>query len=72
MLNLFIQVVRDTELMFIYGELDLRFLPELTSAPLIISIVKMAMEDKNLRYASTCVVFCVLAHQTISTQKRSL
>ena len=43
--------------MFIYGELDLRFLPELTSAPLIISIVKMAMEDKNLRYLNAVLLY---------------
>ena len=54
---IFREVVRDTELMYVYGELDLRWLPELQSAPLVISIVKAAMEDKNLRIVKLAEIF---------------
>jgi hypothetical protein len=53
----FREVVRDSELMFVYGELDLRWLPELQSAPLIISLVKAAMEDKSLKIVKLAEVF---------------
>lgn len=54
---LFREVVRDVELMYAYGELDLRWLPELQSAPLVISIVKAAMEDKSLRVVKIAELF---------------
>jgi hypothetical protein len=54
---IFREVVRGSELMFVYGEQDLRWLPELQSAPLIISIVKAAMEDKNLRVVKIAELF---------------
>ena len=40
-----------------YGEMDLRWLPQLQSAPLVISIVKAAMEDKNLRVIKIAEIF---------------
>jgi hypothetical protein len=46
---LFQEVVKDPELMFVYGELDLRCLPELSNSKLIISLVIMAKEDMHLR-----------------------
>lgn len=46
---IFSEVVRDIDLMFVYGDLDLRFLPEIRSAPLIISLVKAAIDDKSLK-----------------------
>lgn len=54
---LFREVVRDPELMYAYGEQDLRWLPELQSAPLVISIVKAAMEDKSLRLVKIAELF---------------
>lgn len=54
---IFQEVVRDSQLMYAYGELDLRWLPDLQSAPLIISLVKAAMEDKNLRIVKLSEIF---------------
>ena len=54
---IFREVVKDSELMYVYGEMDLRWLPQLQSAPLVISIVKAAMEDKNLRVIKIAEIF---------------
>lgn len=54
---IFKEVVRDVDLMYIYGELNLRFLPELQSAPLIISLVKAAMDDKSLKIIKIAEMF---------------
>eukprot|EP00981_Chlorochromonas_danica_P003354 scaffold644_cov168-Ochromonas_danica.AAC.46 len=45
----FQQVVRDHNFQFIYGELDLNWLVELESPLLIVSIVKCAYEDRQLK-----------------------
>mmetsp|Transcript_3546 Transcript_3546/g.5520 ORF Transcript_3546/g.5520 Transcript_3546/m.5520 type:complete len:1201 (+) Transcript_3546:1755-5357(+) len=54
---MFREVVRDIELMFTYGDLDLRWLPEIQSAPLVISLVKAALEDGNLRVVRLSELF---------------
>ncbi|KAJ1428375.1 hypothetical protein B484DRAFT_419428 [Ochromonadaceae sp. CCMP2298] len=54
---IFKEVVREMELMYVYGDLDLRWLPEIQSAPLVISLVKAAMEDKKLKVVRMAELF---------------
>lgn len=52
---IFQEVVRDLSLSTIYGDseagagVDLKWLPELTSAHLIVSLVRLSQEDKGIR-----------------------
>jgi hypothetical protein len=54
---LFREVVRDSNYMFYYGDIDLRWLPDIQSAPLVISVVKAAMEDRSLRIVRFAELF---------------
>eukprot|EP01038_Epipyxis_sp_PR26KG_P005892 gene5892-8130_t len=46
---MFQEVMKDMDLIYVYGELDLRWLPELNNPLLVISLVKHAEEDRHLK-----------------------
>lgn len=54
---IFQEVVKDIDLMFIYGDVDLRWISQLSSPKLVIALVKSAMEDKHLRVIKIAEVF---------------
>lgn len=54
---LFREVVRDVSLIYVYGDIDLRWLYEVKSALLVISLVKHAQEDKELQLVQLAEMF---------------
>jgi hypothetical protein len=60
------EVVKDYDQAFVYGELDLKWLPEIRNSSLVVSLVKHATEDKHLKIVKLAEMFYASGFKEIS------
>jgi hypothetical protein len=64
---IFQEVVRDIELMFVYGDIDLRWIGEVKTSKMVIALVRVAYDDKSMKIVRLSEFFGGLSPDSLLT-----
>ena len=62
---IFQEVIRDVELMFIYGDIDLRWIGEIRCSKMVVALVRVAYEDRSMKLIKLSEFFHGLSPESL-------